>query len=501
MLWHHIGRRYVCRPLSMPVAIRNLSILPTSSRTLRLIPFKHRCVSTHTDSQNYDHFFRYTRGKWLQDGEKRFFERYQEFNVEALKGIAIESVGAKSCSSMTKISESGRHRVFKLIVDNDSVAIARITLRNLCPDSKATASRWQLWISTILKIPVPKVYAWNAESNNPVATDYIIMEEAPEISLVDRNRESYKEVVIREELVTELGSRQKFVADIVAIEKKLLFVVLKRHGSIYFTGDWFSGCEKAEVMNDIPIEVKKEVEERFVIRPRVENTSREDELSALRINHGPWKTAHEFLKSQANNWIKWLGQSNLAESPKKEAIFDSQHSPNFWPSIALLFQKMQGWLSLIFGIPILIQSMFLSKMTISLTSLIDWQFAWTGPLFLQFDDPIFTKYNRAMQLANFEESSPIAHDGRRIRRIDWGFFRKDVYESENADQSPILNKMKNVPAAGVRKEILDDDFDTWNGDIKLGKNGIQHSCPIRFTKEEVQNHIQEVMMWRDVYDF
>lgn len=54
------------------------------------------------------------------------------------------------------------------------------------------------------------------------------MEEAPGISLANRNYESYKSVVSRKELVTELASRQKLVADIVAIEKKLLSIVFKR---------------------------------------------------------------------------------------------------------------------------------------------------------------------------------------------------------------------------------------------------------------------------------
>ncbi|TEY71702.1 hypothetical protein BOTCAL_0088g00200 [Botryotinia calthae] len=187
-------------------------------------------VSTYMSTSKYDDFFRYTKGQWLQDGEKKLSRRYQEFNVEALKRIAIESVGAKSCSTMTKISESGYNRVFKLTMDNGSVAIARIPIRNLCPDSKATASEVATmdFARTILDIPVPKVYAWNTDSNNPVGTDYIIMEEAPGISLAYRNYESHKSVVSRKELVTELASKQKFVADIVAIEKKLLSIVFKQ---------------------------------------------------------------------------------------------------------------------------------------------------------------------------------------------------------------------------------------------------------------------------------
>ncbi|KAF7923997.1 hypothetical protein EAE99_006658 [Botrytis elliptica] len=515
MLWHHIGCRHICRPLSTPIAIHTLGILPASSRTLRLIQFKQRCLSTHTNSQKYDHFFRYTSGKWLPDGEKILSEKYQKFNVEALKRIAIESVGAKSCSSMTKISESGYNRVFELIMDNDSVAIARIPLRNLCPDCRATASEVATmdFARTILNIPLPKVYTWSAESNNPVDTDYIIMEEAPGISLADRNYECYKSVVSREELATELASRKKFVADIVAIEKKLLSVPslqtvgLNRcwdlHGSIYFTEDWFSGCEKAEVLNDIPIELKKEVEESFVIGPRVEDTSWKEELSALRIDHGPWKTAHDFLKSQANNQIKWLSQSNLRESPK-DSFFNSQHSPGAHIDLYNRFLDIHRFItpedarmtqSNLWHTEIDSDHVFVKDGNI--TSRIDWQFAWTGPLFLQFDDPDFTKYNRAMKLKDFKEASPLAHDGSRVRRVGFGFSRKDLYELEIAEQSSLLNKMKNVPAANIvklRQRLIKLERN-W------GKMEFNIPCPIHFTEEEVQNHIQEVNAWEDISQF
>ncbi|KAF7950171.1 hypothetical protein EAE96_007466 [Botrytis aclada] len=148
-----------------------------------------------------------------------------------------------------------------------------------------------------------------------------------------------------------------------------------------------------------------------------------------------------------------------------------------------------------------------------ITSPIDWRFARTGPLFLQFDDPIFTKYNRPMRLENFEECSPIGHNGHIIRRISFEFFKKNLCDLEIADQSPLLKKkMKNVPAAGVRKKIL-DDLETWNGDIvELRQHLIEFEknwkklefnipCPIHSTKEEVPNHIQEFKVWQDVYGF
>lgn len=63
-----------------------------------------------------------------------------KFNVEELKRIAAESIGAKSCVSMIKLAEGGYNKVFKLVMDNGSVAIARIPYPNAGPTFKTIAS-------------------------------------------------------------------------------------------------------------------------------------------------------------------------------------------------------------------------------------------------------------------------------------------------------------------------------------------------------------------------
>jgi hypothetical protein len=62
------------------------------------------------------------------------------FNVQELQRIAAESVGAKSCVSITKLAEGGYNKVFRLVMDNGSVAIARIPNPNAGPVHKMTAS-------------------------------------------------------------------------------------------------------------------------------------------------------------------------------------------------------------------------------------------------------------------------------------------------------------------------------------------------------------------------
>lgn len=68
----------------------------------------------------------------------------------------------------------------------------------------------------MLKIPVPRVHAWCADSNNPVGCEYIIMEEAQGTKLED----------VWENL--SLEERIAIMKDLVSIESKILSISFKR---------------------------------------------------------------------------------------------------------------------------------------------------------------------------------------------------------------------------------------------------------------------------------
>lgn len=110
---------------------------PYQSRLARCDPL--RVMSTRTITQ-YEDFFRYTGGRWLWDEESQLRERYREFNVRELQRAAAKSVGAQACVSISKLAEGGFNKVFRLVMDNGSVVIARIPNPNAGPPFKTTAS-------------------------------------------------------------------------------------------------------------------------------------------------------------------------------------------------------------------------------------------------------------------------------------------------------------------------------------------------------------------------
>jgi hypothetical protein len=117
-----------------------------SSNHLRrfLFPFhrrsQHSLRMSSDSSSPYEDFFRYTGGRWLWDEENQLRKRYHRFNVLELQRLAATSVNAQACVSMTKLAEGRYNKVFRLLMDNDIVVIARLPNANCGPSFLTTAS-------------------------------------------------------------------------------------------------------------------------------------------------------------------------------------------------------------------------------------------------------------------------------------------------------------------------------------------------------------------------
>lgn len=469
-------------------------------------------MSTDSKPQQYEQFFRYTSGRWLWNEEKELRERYMKFNVEELKRIAAESIGAKSCVSMIKLGEGGYNKVFKLVMDNGSVAIARIPCHNAGPAFKTTASEVATmeFARTILNIPIPKIHAWSAVTDNPVQAEYIVMEEAPGISLAN----------VWEDM--KLRSKDKVIEDLVAIEKKLPSVSFTLYGNIYFAKDSFPGCKKAEVSGDVSAELKKEVEERFTIGPVIEHVFWRNERASMSIERGPWETAHDYLKALANNQIKWLSQHAVREPPTD--MFQKSDAQNSPDAHIALYKKYLGISPYIFP-----KDERMTRSTLwhwdmhaanffvkddRITSLIDWQSTWAGPLFLQYRYPKLVNYTGEVMLrfpSNYKDMEKSEKD--RVANLVERSLVQYLYETETKKQNPLVVEVNDIPHGTTRRQTIEFADDTWEGDIlpfrqcliRLERHwdemGFDVPCPIHFTEEDIQNHMRDGEGWNERADF
>ena len=88
---------------------------------------------------------------------------------------------------MTKVAEGGFNEVYRLVMSNGAVVIARLRHSNVDAASHSVASEVATmdFVSTVLGIPVPKVLAWSSDADNSVRSEYTLMEEAAGTQLSD----------------------------------------------------------------------------------------------------------------------------------------------------------------------------------------------------------------------------------------------------------------------------------------------------------------------------
>ncbi|PVH75331.1 hypothetical protein DL98DRAFT_551674 [Cadophora sp. DSE1049] len=450
-------------------------------------------ASAKSKTLQNEHFFCYTSGRWLWDEEKQLQERYRKFNVEELKRIGAESIGAKYCVSITKLDEGGYNKVFKLVMDNGSVAIARIPCPNAGPPFKTTASEVATmdFARTILNIPVPKVHAWSAVSDNPVEAEYILMEEACGTSLGD----------VWEDM--GIHSKDKIVKDIVSIEQKLLSVSFSRYGNIYFAKDSFPGCEKAEVSGDISEELKKEAEERFTIGPVVAHVFWRRDQTSMPMERGPWKTSDDYLKALANNQVTWLKSPDAHIALYKKYL---DISPYILPKDKRMTRStLWHW-------DLHASNLFVKNDQV--TCIIDWQSNWAGPLFIQYRYPKIVYYAGEVVLRLLEDCESM--EGNEKVKVSCQVERSLVqylYEAKTKETNPLLTDIIDIPQRTIRKQTIAFAEESWEGGILSFRQclirlerywdemGHNTACPIHFTKEDLQNHVRDAEGFNEQADF
>lgn len=134
-----------------------------------------------------EELFTYTSGRFLFNEQGRLGERRVQFDVDALKRAAETHLGRGKVTHLPKLAEGGFNRVFLLTTADGFQAIAKIPYKITVPHRYTTAR--EVATTDFLRakgIPVPRIFGWSADPNNPVGVEYIIMEKASGIPLETR---------------------------------------------------------------------------------------------------------------------------------------------------------------------------------------------------------------------------------------------------------------------------------------------------------------------------
>ena len=102
-----------------------------------------------------------------------------------------------------------------------------------------------------------------------------------------------------------------------------------------------------------------------------------------------------------------------------------------------------------------------------ITSLIDWQDVWAGPLFLQARHPRLVDYNGEF-LLRFPEHYKALENENEKARIRTQVEKPIVlwaYESDTKKANPVLHEILHIPHGRTRRDTVDFSANTWDRDI------------------------------------
>lgn len=182
-------------------------------------------------------------------------------------------------SSIVKLAEGGFNRVFLLQMHDGFEAILKIPYHIAGPKHFATASEAAtLQYLRSKGVPVPKVYGYSSNADNPVGVEYLLMEKAPGVSLRSRWLGMTKR------------QRLKLATSFVEIEKQFFNIPFGSIGSIYFKKDI-----PAELQGPLYMEPEGESEgiqdsEIFCMGPTADYTFWYGKRASLNLFRGPCKS-------------------------------------------------------------------------------------------------------------------------------------------------------------------------------------------------------------------
>jgi len=220
--------------------------------------------------------YSYTSGRFLFNENLRLRERYVEFNTTALLQETEKILGPDHgrALSIVKLAEGGFNRVFLIQMDDGFEAVLKIPYHIAGPKHFATASEAATLQYLHSKgVPVPKVYGYSSNADNPVGVEYLLMEKAPGVSLQSRWLDMTKR------------QRHKLATSFVDIEKKFFDIPFGSIGSIYFKKDIPAKIQRPLYMDN----GKDQGPETFCIGPTADYMFWYGKRVGLNLFRGPCK--------------------------------------------------------------------------------------------------------------------------------------------------------------------------------------------------------------------
>ncbi|QSS53787.1 phosphotransferase family protein, PKc-like superfamily domain-containing protein [Histoplasma capsulatum var. duboisii H88] len=479
------------------------ALFPNIRRTSHpaLLP-QERSISHSID---HDDLFRYSSGRWLVDEKQQLEQRFVKFNVERLCREAVSLFrDATKCVRVVKV-EGNFNKAFLLTMDDGSEVIAKLPCRNTGTRSLVTASEVATlqFLKSRTSIHVPEVFAWSADPENPIGSEYILMEKIQGVALAGKWG------------TMNLLERYKVIDQIVEMEKELGSLEFPAFGSLYLRDSLPPECRH------YPLPMDLDPNGLYCLGPSCNQQRWDNDRAKM---SGPWPSFLEFALSFPQRELDSIGD------PKSELHRVDRFGER--PSLKeykLLLQKAIDILPILSRDPRVVEvagptlwhtDLHLGNIFVSpddpttILGIIDWQSSQVGPLFIQARFPEFLK--------------PPKHyyPGTKLPTLPDNFDDLDSERKEQATKENILasqSKYYEMSSLANNKRVYDAlklDRRIWepftccrrfsngsmvplrNSMIRISQDwtllGLPGNCPFSFTEEELRRHNEQAVQYQDM---
>ncbi|KAJ3743723.1 hypothetical protein DFH05DRAFT_1497352 [Lentinula detonsa] len=169
-----------------------------------------RIVTSSIVTKSQNQSLRAARSKWSMSEESEVLSTFSydsdeeasshTFYLSRLAEAVRNLIGLQDCK-LLKLAEGGYHKVYDVSANNASSLVVRVAAPAFPKDKVESEIATLQCIASHTKIHTPHVYAWNTADDNPVGSEYMILEKVagtPASDVWDTLSFEKKEVVVSE---------------------------------------------------------------------------------------------------------------------------------------------------------------------------------------------------------------------------------------------------------------------------------------------------------------
>jgi len=462
---------------------------------------------------------------------RRLSERYMEFNVAELKRTVIQAVDRceDDIQSFCKLAEGGFNRTFEITMKDSLQIIARLPYPSTLPKRYAVAS--EVATMDLIRsygLPVPRIYGYSTTPNNPVGSEYIIMEK----TVGKEVGHTWYDLSVKE--------RKSITLEVAKLEAILFSIPLPAFGSVYYKRDLAATDQSI----DIP------AHEGFCIGPDVALGWWYDRRDTLSIDRGPCKLIlvrisdlltvpavvdpDQLMEAGARKELIWTRQFGRTRFPfschHREFLGYRKSSPDdhikhlemYLQVSSHLIPKPQSLLRPTIRHPDLQPHNIFVSDDFRIVGLIDWQHCSILPLFLQAgvpkywqnpsDEPVVVEKPSLPpnyeQLSEAEQSRAMhEYRQRQLHLLYLGYTTRfnpshmDAYLTKGLSFKRRISEHASAPWEGDNTTLKADlilAVQNWEELTGFDDHEQTPVCPISFPKEEVEECLRVDLLLKEV---